>query len=178
MSQFWLFGVWVLVFGMVQCHESPETESLSYVDVKNLMQRVILLEESLRMEKERNDELEEKVNSLVTNLEQTKRKFEDKCTSLEMKLQKHQDSETKSGLFDTHHSAENKTQKLKNDHKPFIDWQRPWYSLLKTHESNAGPEVRERISSPNLQSMYSLFFNQDMFYLSSFYINLRIHYFN
>ena len=85
-----------------------------------------------------------------------------------MQLQKHQDSETKSGLFDTHHSAENKTQKMKDDHKPFIGWQRPWYPLLKTHESNAAPEVRERISSPNLQSMYSLFFNQEMFYLPSF----------
>ena len=61
MSEFWLFGVWVLVFGMVQCNESPETESLCHVDVNNLMQRVILLEESLRKEKERNDELEEKV---------------------------------------------------------------------------------------------------------------------
>ena len=168
MSQFWLFGVCVLVFGTVQCNESPETESLSHVNVKDLMQRVILLEESLRMQQERNDKLEEKVNSLVTNLEQTKRKFEDKCTALEMQLQKHQDSETKLGLVDTHHSAENKTQKIKNDHKPFIDWQRPWYPSLKTHESNAAPEVRERISSPNLQSMYSLFFYQEMFYLSSF----------
>ena len=93
MSQFWLFGVWVLVFGTVQCNESPETESLSHVDVKDLMQRVILLEESRRMQQERNDKLEEKLNSLVTKLEQTKRKFEDKCTALEMQLQNHQDSE-------------------------------------------------------------------------------------
>ena len=95
MSQFWLFGVWVLVFGMVQCNVSPETDSLSRVDVKDLMQRVILLEESLRKENERNDELEEKVNFLVTNLEHTKRAFEDKCAALEQQLQRHQDSETK-----------------------------------------------------------------------------------
>ena len=155
MSQFWLFGVWILVFGMVQCNVSPETDSLSHVDVKDLMQRVILLEESLRKEKERNDELQEKVNSLVTNLEETKRT----CSALEKQLQEHQDFETRSGLFTTHQGVENKTQKIKNDHKPFIDWHRPWYPLLKTHESNAAPEVREKISSPNLQSMYNLSFN-------------------
>ena len=168
MSEFWLFGVWVLVFGMVQCNESPETESLSHVDVKNLMQRVILLEESLRKEKERNDELEEKVNSLVTNLEQIKRTFTDKCSALEKQLQKHQDFETRSGLFTKHQGVENKTQKMKDDYKPFIDWQRPWYPSLKTHESNAAPKVKERISSPNLQSMCNLSLNQEIFYLSSF----------
>lgn len=161
MSKSLLFGVWVLVLGMVQCDASPETESLSHFDVKNLMQRVILLEESLRTEKERNNELEGKVNSLVTNLEQTKRTFEDKYAALEKQWQIHQVSETKQRLSDAHRSIADKGQgSHHNDggNKPFMDWRRLWYSSLKNHKLNAAPEVREKINSPKLQSTYMQLF--------------------
>ena len=157
MSQFWLFVVWILAFGMIQCNVSPETDSLSHVDIKDLMQRVILLEESLMKEKERNDELEEKVNFLVTNLEHTKRTFEDKCASLEQQLQRHQshqDSETKQSLSNAHHSTADKGQedhRNNGGNKPFIDWQRLWYSSLKNHKVNAAA----KINSPKLQSTYT-----------------------
>ena len=154
MSQFGLFVVWVLVFGMVHCNVSPETDSLSHVDVKDLMQRMILQEESLRKEKERNNELEEKVNFLVTNLEHTKRTFEDKCASLEQQLQRHQDSETKQSLSNAHHSTADKGQedhRNNGGNKPLIDWQRLWYSSLKNHKVNAAA----KINSPKLQSTYT-----------------------
>ena len=49
---------------------------MSNVDVKNLLQRMIRLEEYL---KERKDRLQKTVNVLATNFEQTKRVFDEKC---------------------------------------------------------------------------------------------------
>ena len=94
MKLFGLFGVWVLVFGIVQSKISLEDGLLSDVDVKKLLQRLAVLEESLKVEKERNDRLEKTVNVLATNLEQTKRMFEEKCTGPRKEPQDHQDEGT------------------------------------------------------------------------------------
>ena len=89
MTAFGLFGVWILVFGIVQSNISLEDKLLSDVDVKNLLQRLAVLEESLKVEKERSDRLEKTVNVLATNLEQTKRMFEEKCTGPRKERQDH-----------------------------------------------------------------------------------------
>ena len=103
-TPFGLFGVLVLVFGIVQSKISLEDRLLSDVDVKNLLQRLAVLEESLLVEKERNDRLEKTVNVLATNLEQTKRMFEEKCTG-----------PRKLSLFGESEGIARKTQKRKTD---------------------------------------------------------------
>ena len=100
MTPFGLFGVWVLVFGIVQSKISLADRLLSDVDVKNLLQRLAVLEESLKVEKERNDKLEKTVNVLATNLEQTKRMFEEKCTGHLGGLRAHKDEGIKLDLSD------------------------------------------------------------------------------
>ena len=76
MTLFGLFGIWVLVFWNIQSQILSEDGLLSNVDVKNLLQRMIRLEEYL---KERKDSLQKTVNVLATNFEQTKRVFDEKC---------------------------------------------------------------------------------------------------
>nr|XP_022338521.1 uncharacterized protein LOC111134041 [Crassostrea virginica] len=100
MTPFGLFGVWVLVFGIVQSKISLADRVLSDVDVKNLLQRLAVLEESLKVEKERNDKLEKTVNVLATNLEQTKRMFDEKCTGHLGGLRAHKDEGIKHDLSD------------------------------------------------------------------------------
>ena len=113
MTPFGLFGVWVLVFGIVQSKISLADRVLSDVDVKNLLQRLAVLEESLKVEKERNDKLEKTVNVLATNLEQTKRMFKEKCTGPKEEPQDHQDEGTKLSLFGAYEAIAMKTQKRK-----------------------------------------------------------------
>ena len=49
MTPFGLFGVWVIVFRIVQSKISLEDGLLSDVDVKKLLQRLAVLEESLKV---------------------------------------------------------------------------------------------------------------------------------
>ena len=115
MTPIGLFGVLVLVFGIVHSKISLEDRLLSDVNVKNLLQRLAVLEESLIVEKERNDRLEKTVNVLATNLEQTKRMFEEKCTGPRKEPQDHQGEGTKLSLFGESEGIARKTQKRKTD---------------------------------------------------------------
>ena len=129
----------------------------SEVDVKNLMERLIVLEESLKGEKQRNDHLERTVSSLVTELEQTKRTFEDKYLALEMQLQKHLDFKTKD-LSHTHKNIVNETQKriIPDDiqRKRGVGWLKPKKSALTNHDSIKTPDVVRRKHSGQLQSNF------------------------
>ena len=50
MTLFGLLSVWVLVFGIVHSERPLEDGLLSDVDVKNMLQRLVVLEESLEVE--------------------------------------------------------------------------------------------------------------------------------
>lgn len=93
-----LFGlsVWFLMFGIVQSKLSLEDWLLSNAHVKNLVQRLDLLEESLEKENQRNNKLENTVNILKSNLENTKQTFEEKYAALEKQFLKRQDEGRKS----------------------------------------------------------------------------------
>lgn len=69
------------MFGKVQSERPVDDGLLSDVDVKNMLRRLVVFEESLKVEKQSNDELEKKVNFLTTNLKKKKRTFEDKCAA-------------------------------------------------------------------------------------------------
>ncbi|XP_078336953.1 uncharacterized protein LOC144626557 [Crassostrea virginica] len=136
MTPFGLFGVLVLVFGFVQSKISLEDRLLSDVDVKNLLQRLAVLEESLIVEKERNDRLEKTVNVLATNLEQTKRMFVEECTGPRKEPQDHQGEETKLSLFGSSEGIARKTQKRKTD-------------VSKINHSAAASGILQKIYSTN-----------------------------
>lgn len=63
MTLFGLLSVWVLVFGIVHSERPLEDGLLSDVDVKNMLQRLVVLEESLEVERQRNNELEKYLNN-------------------------------------------------------------------------------------------------------------------
>ena len=145
MTPFGLFGVWVLVFGIVQSKISLADRVLSDVDVKNLLQRLAVLEESLKVEKERSDGLDKTVNVLATNLEQTKRMFEEKCTGPRKERQDHQGEGTKLSLFDESEGIAMKTQKRKTD-------------VSKMKHSAAASGILQKIYSTNSESILLFFF--------------------
>lgn len=117
MTLFGLLSVWVSVFGIVHSERPLEDGLLSDVDVKNMLQRLVVLEESLEVERQRNNELEKTVNILTTNLEQTKQTFEDKCAALEKQLQNHREEGTKL-------SAKNVAEKTQKRRIYQNNWQR------------------------------------------------------
>lgn len=129
-----IFGIWLFVFGFVQCELPPENVLLSDIDVKNLMQRLVALEESLAIEKGRNDRLERSVNSLITELAETKRTFNDKCSALEKQLQEH-------------HKEEKDIRRKRND-----SWWKPKYSALKKQDSSKATVVTRKMHTENSQS--------------------------
>ena len=158
MPLIWLSGVWFLMFGIVQSALPPENE-LSEVDVKNLIQRLTVLEELFQVEKERNDHLERKVTYLVSDLEQTKLAFGDKFRELEKKLDLHQDF-TKLEFSDSNQEVIAKPQKRENypqiGRKQITDWQKPWYSAFKTRDSHPESNVLQKKHSTSSQSMYDI----------------------
>ncbi|XP_078338849.1 caprin-2-like [Crassostrea virginica] len=111
----------------------PENVLLSDIDVKNLMQRLVALEESLAIEKERNDQLERSVNSLITELAETKRTFNDKCSTLEKQLQEH-------------HKEDKDMRRKRND-----SWWKPKHSALTKQDSSKATVVTRTMHSENSQ---------------------------
>lgn len=152
-----LFGVWHLAFGIVHSELPPGNVFESEVDVKDLKERLIMLEKSLKGEKQRNDRLERTVSSLVTELEQTKRTFEDKYLALEMQLQEHLDFKTED-LSHTPKNIANKTQKriIPDDkqRKRGVGWLKPEKSALTNQDSIKPSGVVRREHSAKLQSNF------------------------
>ena len=150
-----LFGVWHLAFGIVHSELPPGNMFESEVDVKDLMARLIVLEKSLKGEKQRNDRLERRVSSLVTELEQTKRTFEDKYLALEMQLQ--ENFKTKD-LSHTNKNIANKTQNriIPDDkqRKRGVGWSKPKKSASTIQDSIKPPDVVRREHSAKLQSNF------------------------
>lgn len=101
-----------------------------------------MLEELLKVEKERNDHLDRKVTYLVSDLEQTKLTFGDKFKELEKKLDLHQNF-TKLEFSDSNQEVAVKPQKRENypqtGRKRTSNWQKPLYSAFKTRDSH--PEL-------------------------------------
>ena len=131
MTLFGLLIVWFLMFEIVQSKLSLEDWLLSNALVKNLVQRLDALEESLEVEKQRNNELENTVNILKSNLENTKQTFEDKYATLEKQFLKLLDEERKSCK-----RVAEKTQKKKTYQN---DWQRKLTtdsSVISKHQRN------------------------------------------
>ena len=158
MTLFGLLSVWVLVFGIVHSERPLEDGLLSDVDVKNMLQRLVVLEESLEVERQRNNELEKTVNILTTNLEQTKRTFEDKCAALEKQLQNHREERTKL-------SAKNVAEKTQKRRIYQNNWQRqpvvhgltPLDSLSKSKNRELDALSIQRRDSTNLKSKLNTF---------------------
>ena len=150
MPLIWLSGVWFLMFGIVQSAFPPENE-LSEYDVKNLIQRLTVLEELFKVEKERNDHLERNVTYLVSDLEQTKLTFGYKFRELEKKLDLHQNF-TKLEFSDSNQEVAVKSQKRENypqiGRKRNTDWQKYLYSAFKTRDSHPESNVLERKKNP------------------------------
>ena len=131
MTLFGLLIVWFLMFEIVQFNLALEDWLLSNALVKNLVQRLDALEESLEVEKQRNNELENTVNILKSNLENTKQTFEDKYATLEKQFLKLLDEERKSCK-----RVAEKTQKKKTYQN---DWQRKLTtdsSVISKHQRN------------------------------------------
>ena len=155
MTLFGLLSVWVLVFGIVHSESPLKDELVSGVDVKNLL---VLLEESLEVERQRNNELEKTVNILTTNLEQTKRTFEDKCAALEKQLQNHREERTKL-------SAKNVAEKTQKRRIYQNNWQRqpvvhgltPLDSLSNSKNRESDALSIQRRDSTNLKSKLNTF---------------------
>ena len=103
-----------------------------------------MLEELLKVEKERNDHLDRKMTYLVSDLEQTKLTFGDKFKELEKKLDLHQNF-TKLEFSDSNQEVAVKPQKRENypqtGRKRTSNWQKPLYSAFKTRDSNPESNV-------------------------------------
>ena len=116
---------------------------MSEVDVKNLLQRLAVLEESLKVEKDRNDRVEITVNVLATNLEQTKRMFKEKCTGLRKEPHDHQGEGTKLSLFGASEAIAMKTQKRKTG--------------ISKQNQVAASGILQKMSSTNSESILLFF---------------------
>ncbi|XP_022345419.2 uncharacterized protein LOC111137974 [Crassostrea virginica] len=148
MTLFGLLSVWVLVFGIVHSEMPLESD----VDVKNLLQRLVVLEESFEVERQRNDELEKTVNILTTNLEQTKRTFEDKCAALEKQLQNHREERTKISAKNVAEKTQRRrTYKNNWQKKPVVDWWTPLDSSSKSKNRDSDALSIQRRDSTNLK---------------------------
>ena len=154
MTPFGLFCVLVLVFGIVKSKISLADRLLSDVDVKNLLQRLVVLEESLEVERQRNNKLEKTVNILTTNLEQTKRTFEEKCAALEKQLQNYLEERT---MMSSSKNIEEKSEKwrtFKNNwqRKPVVHSWTPLDSSSKSKNRDSDALSIQRRDSTNLKS--------------------------
>ena len=74
------------------------------------------------------------MNSLITELAETKRTFNDKCSALEKQLQEH-------------HKEEKDIRRKRND-----SWWKPKYSALKKQDSSKATVVTRKMHSENSQS--------------------------
>ena len=154
MLLFGFLSIWVLLFGIVHSERPLEDGLLSDVDVKNLLQRLVVLEESLEVERQRNNKLEKTVNILTTNLEQTKRTFEEKCAALEKQLQNLLEERT---MMSSSKNIEEKTEKwrtFKNNwqRKPVVHSWTPLDSSSKSKNRDSDALSIQRRDSTNLKS--------------------------